>query len=171
MQPRDLFRRRRPGSDSTPPTEPTTSGAPDSPFEPVDADAATAGQADEPGTTIRKRQRLRRDAARQRLDISAFLGTTAELADPGLDPELEPFDQDDEDDEERDGPPAPPITGQVWIVFRAVSWSDAEATLRESDTLVGVYSSEAGAKAAVSVLDRDTTGAAEHWYQPYKVTE
>ena len=171
MQPRDLFRRRRSGTDSAPPTESTKSDAPESPFQSVDPDAPTAGHTVEPSATIRDRQKQRRDASRQRLDISAFLGSPADLADPGLDPDIEPFDDDDEDDEERDGPPASPITGQVWIVFRAVSWTDAEATLRESDTLVGVYSTEAGAKAAVTVLDRDTAGAAEHWYQPYKVTE
>ena len=126
----------------------------------------------DPAASIRDRQKQRRDATRHRHDISAFLGTPAELADPGLDPDLEPVEDDEDDeDEANDGPTPARVAGQVWIVFRSVSWTDAEATLRESDTLVGIYSTEEGAKSAVTGLDRDAGGAAEHWYQPYRVTE
>lgn len=171
MQPRDLFRRRRPNGDATPPTEPSPADDSDVGVDPLDVDSASAPLTAESTASIRDRQKRRRDTARQRLDISAFLGTPAALADPELDPDLDAIDDDEDDDDDHDGPTPPPITGQVWIVFRSVSWTDAEATLRESDTLVSVFSTEAAAKLAVVSLDRDAGGEAEHWYQPYKVAE
>ena len=171
MQPRDLFRRRRPGGDAAPPPEPTPADESDEEVDHLDvAPVSTPSTAERPDS-IRDRQKRRRDAARQRLDISAFLGTSAAVADPELDADLDAVDDDDDDDDDEDGPTPAPVTGQVWIVFRSVSWTDAEATLRESDTLVSVFSTEAAAKLAVVSLDRDAGGEAEHWYQPYKVAE
>jgi hypothetical protein len=170
MQPRDLFRRRRPGNDATPTTQSTHDEEVDATFEAVDVEPVRAPSTTEQTASIRDRQKRRRDTARQRHDVSAFLGTSTGLADPEIDADLVSLD-DDEDEGDHDGPTPPPITGQVWIVFRSVSWTDAEATLRESDTLVSVFSTEAAAKLAVVSLDRDAGGEAEHWYQPYKVAE
>lgn len=158
MQPRDLFRRRRPHDD--PPAR-DDDAAPDlterTPTAETDGGAA-------PGS-IRDRQKRRRDAARHQHEISAFLGTTPQVDDPELD-----ADVDEDGDEEHDAP-APAVTGQVYVVFRSVEWSDGEGSLRESDSLVGVYATEDAARVAVVNLDRASRGEAEHWYQPYAISK
>lgn len=177
MQPRDLFRRRRPDSVTPTPHDSTPPDAGEATFDPAAAVPSSTPSGSDESTSIRDRQKQRRDTARQRHAVSAFLGKTpTELSDPtidlGFDANLDPLDEDDEeDDEAEDGSPSSAVTGQVWIVFRSVSWTDANATLRESDSLVGVYATEASAKLAVIALDRSARGDAEHWYQPYSVTE
>ena len=172
MQPRDLFRRRRPGeagATGDAPGNVGTSGDALPVDEPGDGDAfpagaTTAGDTATRSSSIRERQKVRRDSTRHQQELSAFFGTSVEP----IDDELEAAG-DDEDDDDED--PSGPVTGQVFIVFRSVSWADAGASLRESDSLVGVYATEAAARAAVTDLDRDSRGESEHWFQPYTVTE
>jgi hypothetical protein len=175
MQPRDLFRRRRPGNDSPAPDESTGTETPDATLDPDATVSDPAPSASESAASIRDRQKQRRDVTRQRHAVSTFLGTSDEITDPALahelDRDLDELDDDDEDDDGHDLPTPALVTGQVWIVFRSVSWKDADATLRESDTLVSVFGSEASAKLAVTSLDRSASGDAQHWYQPYTVIE
>ena len=102
--------------------------------------------------------------------MSAFIGAPVTIEDDIADDDI-----DDEDDESDEGSvfrgQLDPVTGQVWVVFRSAVWNDPEGTLRESDSLVGVYSSEATARGAVARLDRESNSEAEHWYQPYPVID
>ncbi|NDE06026.1 MAG: hypothetical protein EBZ89_01375, partial [Chloroflexi bacterium] len=125
-----------------------------------------------PGTvvSIRERQKRRRDSLRREQEMSAFIGAPVTIED-----DISDDDIDDDDDDSDEGPAfrgqLDPVTGQVWVVFRSAAWNDPEGTLRESDSLVGVYSSEATARGAVARLDRESNNEAEHWYQPYPVID
>ena len=123
--------------------------------------------------SIRERQKRRRDSLRREQEMSAFIGAPVTIDD---DTAADDIDDDDVDDDDSDDAPVfrgqlAPVTGQVWVVFRSAAWNDPEGTLRESDSLVGVYSSEATARGAVARLDRESNNEAEHWYQPYPVID
>ena len=185
MQPRDLFRRRpAPGEpdpstskDATPPeiVEPRTSGvagrSDDDHQAPASEDAFSEALSI-PGTviSIRERQKRRRDSLRREQEMSAFIGAPVTIEDDIADDDI-----DDDDDDSDEGSAfrgqLDPVTGQVWVVFRSAAWNDPEGTLRESDSLIGVYSSEATARGAVARLDRESNNEAEHWYQPYPVID
>lgn len=183
MQPRDLFRRRRASGDTDPSTSKEAStpeiGEPQIPGVTDRGDADHQAPADEnassevlsvPGTvvSIRERQMRRRDSLRREQEMSAFIGAPVTIEDDVADDDIE----DDEGDEGSGfRGQLDPVTGQVWVVFRSAAWNDPEGTLRESDSLVGVYSSEATARGAVARLDRESNNEAEHWYQPYPVID
>jgi hypothetical protein len=122
-----------------------------------------------PGTvvSIRERQKRRRDSLRREQEMSAFIGAPVTIEDDIADDDID--DESDESSVFRGQ--SDPVTGQVWVVFRSAAWNDLEGTLRESDSLVGVYSSEATARGAVARLDRESNNEAEHWYQPYPVID
>ncbi len=110
----------------------------------------------EKSENIRDLQRRRRDAARMRADIEAI------LASP------------DEEEGEAEQAPAPPgpAPAKVWVVFRAIQWNDPAGSLRESDSIVGVYASEEAARRTAAELNKATAAAAgegDAWYQPYTV--
>ncbi len=190
MQPRDLFRRRpAPGEpdpstskDATPPeiAEPRTSGVTgrgdDDHQAPVSEEASSEALSI-PGTvvSIRERQKRRRDSLRREQEMSAFIGAPVTIEDDIADDDIADDDIADDDDEGDESSvfrgQSDPVTGQVWVVFRSAAWNDPEGTLRESDSLVGVYSSEATARGAVARLDRESNNEAEHWYQPYPVID
>src|SRR5947208_1015158 len=88
--------------------------------------------------SIRDLQRRRRDAARMRADLHAILATPDE-------------DEDEEDDQPGMPRPAP---AKVWIVFRGQTWSDSTGTLRESDTILGIFGTEDGARRAAAALNK-----------------
>jgi hypothetical protein len=110
----------------------------------------------EPPESIRDLQRRRRDAARMRADIEAI------LASP---------DEEEGEAEPQPGPPGP-ASAKVWVVFRAIQWNDPSGSLRESDSIVGVYASEEAARRTAAQLNKETAagaGEGDAWYQPYTV--
>jgi hypothetical protein len=103
--------------------------------------------------SIRDAQRRRRSAERLHADIQALLAAP----------------DDEEDDEEDETPPAGPPPAQVFVVFRGAEWDDPDGALCESDSIAGVYASEAAARRAVSLLKREAAAREDAWYQPYPV--
>lgn len=188
MQPRDLFRRRRASGDPDASTlkedsapevaghrTPGLTASGDADQHSPDAEEASAEVLSVPGTvvSIRERQKRRRETSRREQEMSAFIGAPVTIEDDIADDVID--GEDDEDDEIDEGSvfrgQLDPVTGQVWVVFRSAAWNDPEGTLRESDSLVGVYGSEATARGAVARLDRESNNEAEHWYQPYAVID
>ena len=109
---------------------------------------------DMPPENIRDLQRRRRDSARVRTEIEAI------LAQP-----------DEEEEDEEDAPPGPPPS-KVWVLFQGSQWKDTAGELRESDTIIGVFGSEAAARVRAAQLNKETAAAAgegDAWYQPYNV--
>src|SRR6184192_3931260 len=100
------------------------------PDRPIDLSRDDESASPEPPESIRDLQRRRRDAARMRADIQAI------LASP---------DEEEGDEEQQPGPPGP-APAKVWVVFRALEWNDPSGTLRESDSIIGVYASEEAAR-------------------------
>jgi transposase InsO family protein len=118
-------------------------------------DQGTAGNSPE---SIRDVQRRRRDAARMRADMQAI------LASP---------DEDEEEEEQPSGPPGA-APARVWVVFRGTSGTDPSGTLRESDSIVGVYATEDAARRVAASINVETAakaGEGDAWYQPYTVEQ
>ncbi|HEV2125329.1 MAG TPA: hypothetical protein VGW38_21475 [Chloroflexota bacterium] len=115
-----------------------------------------ADQSEQP-ESIRDLQRRRRDAGRYRTEIEALLATPQE-------------ESEEEDEDEGDvPPPGTPPPARVFVVFRGVEWQDPSGVLRESDTIVGVFATEAAARAAVAEINRVGSDQEDAWYQPYNV--
>ena len=123
------------------------------PHRPIGLGGSDAG-ADEPldpAEAIRERQRRRRDSSRSAADIQALLAVP--------------------DEEEEESTPAAALP-KVWLVFHGTQWSDPAGSLRESDTIVGVYATEEGARQRVADLNTHTAataGEGDAWYQAYSV--
>jgi hypothetical protein len=106
----------------------------------------------EQSESIRDLQRRRRNTERIRADVEALLTAP-----------------DDEEDEEDGASPPGPAPGKVFVVFRGAKWDDPDGTLRESDSIAGVYATEAAARRAVAALTKDSGERDDAWYQPYPV--
>jgi hypothetical protein len=125
------------------------------------SDLIDLGDPNEPGgapevrtESIRERQRRRRNAGRPASDLTAI------LAQP-----------DGEDEDEEEEAPAGPPPARVFVVFRGVSWEDPQGGLRESDSILGVFASEEGARRAVAAGQKEGGAGSECWYQPYPVQD
>ena len=126
------------------------------PDRPIDLGGDDERDAAERPESIRDLQRRRRDAARMRADIEAI------LASP---------DDEEEEPGQQPGPPGP-APAKVWVVFRAMQWNDPSGSLRESDSIVGLFASEEAARRTAAQLNKETAAAAgegDAWYQPYTV--
>ena len=123
---------------------------PDGTDEGDDDDLDDAGSQQE---SIRDLQRRRRNASRARAGIEAILARPQE---------------DDEEDGEGESGPAPT---RVFVVFRGAKWSDPDGALRESDSIAGIYGTEAAAKKAADALSKAESEQDDAWYQSYPVQE
>lgn len=124
------------------------------------AGGGSGDSADAEADRIRDLQRRRREATRHRAGIEAVLADAVEREQGA-----------EEEDDEEDGGTTQPAPARVFVVFRGTSWQDPDGSLRESDTIVGVYGSEQSARVAVAALKKEDAEQSDAWYQPYVVQD